>query len=1062
MKERVPNRWLVLAGVFCSVVIGQHEASAHPDLNRSKDPKTIYKLIKRSHQSSEAAFLQAVNQQVITGTVTDKSDGKPIPGVSVLLKGTKVGMLTDSTGKYRITAPEATGTLVFTSVAYKTIEIKINGSKVVNAEMESSSQDLDQVQIVAYGQQKKESVVGAISTVAVRELKTPTRNLTNTLAGKISGVIAVQRSGEPGYDDAQFWIRGISTFGAGSSPLILVDGVERPISNIEPEEIETFSILKDASATAPYGIRGANGVVLVTTRRGAREKPNISFKAENGIVGATMMPQLLDGINYMNLYNEAGLATSGPSFQSIYTPDYIAKTASGEDPYLYPNVNWLDLMMKKWSDNKRYNLNISGGGDVAKYFVSATYYDENGMFKNSEVNAYNTNIGLKRYNFRANTDISLSKTTELSLGLGGILVTANYPGRTTGGIWTNIMYATPVGYAATYPDPSNEKGFVYAGANGLQNPYQDATGSGFATEWRNNIQSDITLRQDLGNVLKGLKLSGKFAFDGYNYHNIQRKRNADGNSGDAYRLVSPGRDANGKLLIEKYYDGPDDLPYSRSNGGNRRIYYQANLNYDQSFGNHTVAALLLYNAQDYQVGDAGDATGALPFRLQGLVSRLTYNFKSRYFIELNAGYNGSENFPAGSRFGLFPSIAGGYIISEEGFFKNNIKGISFLKFRGSYGLKGNDQIGGRRFAYLTTVGGGNGGYGFGETNQNYIAGRGEDQWGSNLTWEKELETNIGLETRFLNGFYIQADVFNRSREGIFLQRNSLPAIIGLQNRPYGNIGAFTNRGVDATVEYRRKLGDLDIALRGNYTFARNKIIDNDEPDYQYTYQNRKGKRLNQPFGLIADGLFTSQDEINSSPIHSYGPVRPGDIKYRDINGDGTVDSFDEVAIGNSSSPEIVYGFGTTLHFKAFDLSVFFQGAGNMNFMLSGTGWFPFVEGGVRGNVNANALDRWTPENPSQDVLFPRLTMGPNSNNYRNSTWWQRDASYLRLKTAEVGYTLPNSLTKRAKISSLRIYLSGFNLKTWSKFDFWDPELGDGRGATYPLQKTFNLGLNLNF
>lgn len=1007
---------------------------------------------------------KAVAPVTVRGKVTDKADNAALPGVTILEKGTTNGTATATDGTYSLTVAE-NAVLVFSFVGYRTMEAPVNSRTQVNVSLEIDVSALQEVQVVAYGEQKKESVVGAISTVKPKEITTPTRNLQNALAGKVAGVIAVQRSGEPGYDDAQFWIRGVSTFAGGSNPLILVDGVERPISNIEPEEIETFSILKDAAATAVYGIRGANGVILVTTRRGAKEKPSISFKMERGIVGATMMPDVADGPTYLELYNEAQLATN-PNYVTPYTPEYIAKTRSGEDPYLYPNVDWIDLMMNDYSNNQRANLNVSGGGDVAKYFVSATYYDEDGIWKVDNLNQYNTNIKLKRYNFRANTDISLSKDTDLSLGLGGILITSNYPGRSAADIWGNnggIMMNTPIGYAPFYPDPVNPGKIVYGGVNGIGNPYQHLTGAGFASEWRNNIQSDITLRHDLGRFVQGLKIQGKFAFDGYNYHNIQRVRGSGDNSGDRYALN--GRDAEGDLMLTKFFDGPEDLPYGRTNGGNRRVYTEANINYSRTFGHHSLSGLILFNRQNYQVGDAGSAIMAIPYLMQGLVGRVSYSFKDKYFLEGSAGYNGSENFERGKRMGLFPALALGYIVSEEPFFKDNIHFMEFLKFRGSYGSKGNDQLGPandvRRFAYLTTVGGGNGGYTFGNTGQTTYSGRGEDEWGADLTWEREKEINLGIETRFLRGFTLQADLFQRHREGIYLRRDALPAIMGLIRNPSGNLGEFKNRGVDATIEYRKRIGQLDFSVRGNYTFARNELVENDQPDWAYSYLNRRGKRLGQPFGMIADGLFESQEDINASPFHAFGPVRPGDIKYKDINGDGVVNAFDEAAIGNPANPEVVYGFGTTLGFKGFDLSAFFQGTRNMDFMLGGNGWFPFIQGGLRGNLNMNALDRWTPESPRQDALFPRLSFGPNTNNYRNSTWWLRDASYMRLKTAEIGYTVPKAFTQRVKINTLRVYVSGFNLLTFSKFKFWDPELGNGNGSAYPIQRNFNAGINLN-
>jgi TonB-linked SusC/RagA family outer membrane protein len=1036
--------------------------------------KNIDYTITIALDESSAALGRPLN---VKGTVTMLEDGSSMPGVNVVIKGTVVGTTTDQNGAYSIDVPDGNATLVFSFIGFLQQEINVAGRSVVDVVMETDISTLSEVVVVAYGEQSRESVVGAVTTVKMRDLKTAApRSLNNALAGKVAGVISVQRSGEPGYDDAQFWVRGISTFGSGgSNPLIIVDGVERPINNIEPEEIETFSVLKDASATAVYGIRGANGVILVTTRRGGKEKPVISFKMERGITAPTRLPEFVDAPTYLTLYNEARLA-SNPSYVTQYTPDVIEKYRSGEDPYLYPNVDWLDLMLKKTSSNQRANLNVSGGGEIARYFVSATYYKEDGLWKGDNLNSYNTNAGLKRYNFRANTDVNLRKDTELSLGIGGILVTSNYPGAPAGAIWFGgptgnpetaggIMYNTPVGYSPTYPDPDGE-GIVYGGLNGVDNPYELLTGRGFATEWRNNIQSDITLRHDLSRFVKGLKVDAMFAFDAYNRHFIQRGRTSP-------RYIATGRDpVTNELQLNRWIEGQPDLGFSKQSDGNRRIYTQTKIVYDRTFGDHTVGGLLLYNQQDYQDAAAGDAISALPFRYQGFVGRLNYDYKNKYFLEFSSGYNGSENFEKGKRFGYFPAIAAGWIVSEEPFFSENVSFIEYLKFRGSYGYKGNDRIGGRRFAYLTTVGGGGGGgYGLGFDNNNWIGTRFEDQWGADLTWEVESELNVGIEVRLLQGLYIQADIFRRHRKDIFLQRNSLPSIMGLQNNPWGNLGEFENNGFDATLEYRTAVGDLGVAVRGNYTFARNRLINMDQPDWQYTYQNREGKRLNQPFGLIAEGLFVDEADIASSATQSYGPVRPGDIKYKDVNGDGTVNSFDEVAIGDPDVPEIVYGFGTTLSYKGFDLSLFFQGAANMDFMLGGIGFFPFTESGFRGSVTKNALDRWTPENPRQDALFPRLSYGqgynprdPKSapNNFLPSTWWQRSADYLRLKTVEFGYTVPKKVSQKLKISTLRFYVSGFNLLTWSKFDFWDPELGNGNGANYPIMRNANVGVNINF
>lgn len=1012
---------------------------------------------------SSGMLWQQTKDTLITGTVTDKNGGGPIPGVTVKVPNTSTGVTTDGDGKYAIRAPRNVIALIFSSIGYKTLEAAVpNGRTLLNVAMEPDVSSINEVQVVAFGVQKKESVVGAISTVNVKDLKTAApRSLVNALAGKVAGVISVQRSGEPGKDDAQFWIRGISTFGAGSQPLVLVDGVERPLSNVEPEDIESFSVLKDASATSVYGIRGANGVILVTTRRGSVAKAAINFKYERGVQSATSKPKFVDAPTYLELLNEANLA-SNPNYVTPYTPEVIEKYRSGEDPVLYPNVDWMGLMMKDFANSQRATLNVSGGTEKARYYVAGSYYDETGAWATDALSKYDSQTKLKRFNFRSNTDLDLRKDLTLSLGLGGYLTLSNYPGDgNTNAVWYHMGLATPAKYVPTIPDPvyPGKKIYLNSGGGGNINPLQYLEDRGYTNSWDNTLQTDITLKYDGSAITKGLKGGIKFAYDAYSRNQVQRTR-----GGDQWVIVPPGRDADGNLTLQKTYSGTTALGYSKVAGGNRRIYFQGDISYDRQFGDHRLSGLLLYNQQDYQDGDAGSSIGAIPFRFMGLVSRVTYNYLSRYYIEVNAGYNGSENFAKGHRFGLFPSVAAGWMLSEEPFFKSLIskEHISYLKLRGSYGVKGNDLIGGRRFAYLTTIGSGYGAYVFGyDVNTNW-GSVGEDQWGSDLTWEKEREKNIGLEVRFLNGFYVQLDFFARHRTGIFQQRNSLPGIMGLQNNPWGNIGEFKNSGMEATLEYNRQIGDVTVSLRGNYTFARNNLLNNDAPDEIYTYQNAKGKRLGQPFGLIAEGLFTSSDDIKSSPEQAFGSVRPGDIKYKDVNGDGVVNTYDRVAIGNPATPEIVYGFGTSIAWKGFDISVFFQGASNMDFMLGGDGFFPYRRGEEQGNVTWFATDRWTPDNPRQDALFPRLSAGDNPNNYQASTWWQRKADYLRLKTAELGYTLPKSILQRLKITTCRFYVSGLNLYTFSGFRFWDPELGSGNGGAYPIQRIVNGGVNINF
>lgn len=1011
--------------------------------------------------ANNTATYEQQQERTVNGTIKDVS-GEPLIGVSIQLKNTSTGTITDVNGNFSIKVSNSNAILVISYIGFETQEIRVGNQNAFNILMKEDAAQLDEVVVVGYGVQKKESVVSAVSTVRVSELKVAApRSINNILAGKVSGVISVQRSGEPGKDDAQFWIRGISTHGEGKEPLVLVDGVERSLSNVEPEDIENFSVLKDASATAIYGIKGANGVILVTTRRGKTGEASINFKFEMGMNQPIAKPRFVDAPTYLELLNEANLA-SNPNYVTPYTPEVIEKYRSGVDPWLYPNVNWMDLMMKDHSNNRRLTMNASGGTDKARYYIAGSYYGESGIWNHDSKKNYDSRSKLNRINFRSNIDLQLTSRLEVGLGLGGYLMLGNSPGTDSGTLWYNMMLATPAKYAPTAPDPEDPREVVYltSGGSGNFNPYAQLVNSGYVDSWENTLQTDITVKYDASQFLKGLRGQVMLSYDAFSYNRVSRTR-----SGDSWTIVSPGRDPEtGQLTLEKTHSGSKELGYDKKASGNRRVYFQANLNYDQQFGDHGVSGLALFNLQDYQNNDVDNAIMGLPYRNVGFVGRATYNYLNRYFVEVNAAYNGSENFQRGKRFGLFPSAALGWIASEESFFKDNVsdKLISYLKFRASYGLKGNDRIGGRRFAYLTTIGEGHGEYIFGKDVDTHWYSIGEDQWGADLTWEKETEVNVGIELRFLQGFYLQLDYFNRHRRDIFQQRNSMPSIIGLKNRPYGNIGEFKNQGIDATLEYNRRFGEFEVALRANYTFARNNLLNNDEPDRTYIYQNRKGKRLNQPFGLIAEGLFTSQEEIDSAPKQTFGIVRVGDIKYKDINGDGVIDTYDEVAIGNPDIPETIYGFGFSLGYKGIDLSIFFQGSANMDFMLGGDGFFPYLRGETQGNVTYWATDRWTEANPRQNALFPRLSAGDNPNNYRNSTWWQRSADYLRLKTAEVGYTFPKTLTKKIGISAFRIYLSGLNLYTFSNFKYWDPELGNGNGAAYPLQRTFTAGANINF
>ena len=1023
--------------------------------NISYELSNNYITLKKSEK------LQATQQTPTShakGKVID-AQGQELIGVAVTVKETNVGVITGLDGYYIINA-KAGQTLKFSYIGFKTQEVKIPASLTVDVVMNEDVSELDEVVVVGMGKQRKASVIGAISGINISELKTPSRSLSTGLAGRLAGIVAVQRSGEPGYDNASFWIRGISTFGANQTPLVLVDGVERFMDNLDPEEVESVSILKDASATAVYGVRAANGVVLVTTRKGeASAKPAIELKMETGISQLTRMPKLLDGVNFMQLYNEA-------AGQEFYSAQRIEDTKNGVDPYLNPNINWFDEMFKDNATNSVVSLNVRGGGQVARYFISFGVLSETGNFRDNPENDYKSNISLQRYNFRTNVDVSVTKSTVLDIELGGYLIDSHYPGESTGELFSKAYMGNPVNYPLRYPMGTNPDGstkYVWAGggSDSQANPYERLVGSGFQTEYRTQIMGQVRLTQDFDKLVQGLKANVAFSFDSYNNTNVQRRKK------DSYYQASGRNPETGELELTETKVGDEFLGYDKQLGSNRAIELKVQLNYDRVFANvHRVGAMAQYYQRDYKDGNVDTAIKSLPYRKQGVAFRATYSYDDRYFAEFNLGYNGSENFPKNQRFGTFPAGAAGYLISNEKFWKNssisNI--INLLKIKGSLGLVGAEALhGSDRFAYLTTVGGGLGGYHFGD--RSWYEGTGESQYGvQNLTWEKGLKSNIGVQAEFWDGMLsLELDYFHEKRTDILVKRSALPGIVGVPVMPYANIGEMKNQGLDGTLEVRHTFGKVFTRVYGNATYTKNKILEQDEPDWKYTYQNKTGKKLDQQFGLIALGYFKDEEEIKNSAKQTFTPnVRPGDIKYLDVNGDGLIDSYDRVAIGYSSIPEVVYGFGFQLGYKGFDLGVFFRGQARVSYMMGGEGFVPFEQGGTRGNLFEEALDRWTPENPSQNAFYPRLDIGKNENNYQESTHWMYDGSFLRLADLEFGYSFPKKTIAPLHLSGLRIYFHGSNLALFSGFKMWDPEVGKGRGDAYPMQRKMNIGLRVNF
>ena len=1021
-------------------------------------------LTTKAGETQKVNTSSAPDKKMIKGKVLD-SQGVPLPGATVVIVGTTNGSITDASGYYTIEASES-DILRFSFIGYKEQEMIVGTKTAIDIILREDITTLDEAVVVGMGKQRKASVIGSISTISMNDIKIPSRSLTNALSGRMAGAVVVQRSGEPGNDDASFWIRGISTFGSNRTPLILVDGVERSMNDLSVEEIESISILKDASATAVYGVRAANGVVIVNTRKGIAQKPSVELKMEYGMSDLPRMPKYLDGPNYARLYNEA-------LGRENYSSEYIENTRLGTDPYLYPNVNWFDEIFKKYGSNAQTTINVRGGGEVARYFVSFGYLDETGNLKDSPDNDYKSNINLKRYNFRSNVDVSLSKSLVMDIEVGGHLTDLHSPG--VGGTqystvlshaeelfyWANL--STPLSCPVRVPVGKDVDGnYVYGwGAPtqvGEKNPAERLLGSGYNTEFQNLIMSQLSVTQDLKSILDGLQLKASYSFDAYSQTSIQRRKFST-----SYGVQ--GRDPNtGEILYKEVEKGQEFMSYSNSVATNRAKELKAQLIYDHIFGaKHRVGSMFMYYQRDYINGSAGSSIAALPYRKQGIAFRSTYSYDDRYMGEFNLGYNGSENFPKGQRFGFFPAIAAGWLISNEPFWEPFRNTINILKIKGSAGLVGAEALpNGERYGYLSVYGTGLGGYIFGEAGT-AASGTGENRIGvTDLTWEKGFKKNVGIELKmFDNALSLEADYFHERRTDILVQRRSLPDFAGMVSAPFANMGEMINRGFDGTIEFSKRFQDGGVKVYGNMTYSRDKIIEMDEPQKEEAYRMQTGQKFGQQFGLVALGYFSSEEDIANSPEQKFGEYRPGDVKYKDINGDGQITINDQVPIGYSTIPEIVYGFGVQFDYKGYDVGLFFRGQANVSYALGGD-YIPFRQGGGKGNLFEEALDRWTVENPRQDAQYPRLYNGTSSNNWQASTKNIYDGSFLRLADVEIGKTFNKAVLEKIHIKGLRLYLHVNNAAIFSKWKMWDPETGDSNGRKYPLQRKINFGIRANF
>lgn len=1038
---------------------------------------------------------------VVIGLVTD-STGAPLPGVTVYVKGnTKIGTTTDANGRYVLQVPD-NATLVFSMIGFASQEVAVNGRSAINVQLLPATNKLGVTVVTAFGRkQRKEAVVGAVTTIRPSELRTPSSNLTTALAGRIAGIISFQRSGQPGMDNASFFIRGVTTFGYKQDPLILVDNVElsaNDLARLQVDDIESFSILKDASATALYGARGANGVILITTKEGQEGKARIHLRVENSVSEPTQNLKLANPVTYMNSYNEA-LTTRNPLAAPLFTHDKIAGTQAvldhvpGNNPYIYPAVDWMDLLFKKASTSQRADFDASGGTQFAKYYISGSYSLDNGILNTSSVNNTNkNNVKFRNYQLRANVNINATKTTEVVVRLWGNFNEYNGPISNNGlatDLYSKVLHTSPVLFPAFYaPDSANAYakhilfGNSLSGSStvGYDNPYADLM-KGYQSFSESRMSAQFEVNQDLGFVTKGLTFHGLFSTNRYSYFSLIRQYNPF-----YYDIGSYDAKTNQYFLAwlnQAPGDATEYLNYvPGSTSVNTYLYFQGNLSYNRDFGHHSIDASLIATREQTLNPDAvNPSTGqpdlqyTLPYRNIGFAGSASYAYMHRYFLQFNFGLNGSERFSADHRWGFFPTIGAAWVISNEKFWDAGIANIvSRLKVRGSYGLVGNDAIGSQRFFYLSNVNlnGGNPAS-FGYTNNNTLNGVTIYNYSNpNVTWETSRQLNLGIEATFLQNIDVVADFYKQYRYNILMNRASVPNSMGLEAPISANVGTAYSKGVDLSVDYRQNItSNLWAAIRANLTATANKYGHFEEPEYKEPWRYLSGQPINQTFGYIAERLFVDDKEAASSPAQLFnaGSAAPmgGDIKYRDVNGDGKITQADMVPIGLPTTPQIVYGFGFSVGWKYFDLSAFFQGLARESFILDATALSPFLASGDGSGttqlLQQFADDHWSEENQSLYALYPRFgtTESVIDNNLQPSTWWLRNGNFLRLKSLEVGFTLPEKLTKRIFLDKCRIYFNGLNLMTWSAFKMWDPELA-GNGFAYPIQKTFNVGLDINF
>lgn len=1036
----------------------------------SEQANIVYEMKERQIVLKEKKVSeQSVSQKkrLLQGLVKDEQ-GNPIIGASIQLKNTGTGVITDLDGLFQIQVTDKNSVIVISYIGYVTQEISVGDRSSITVQLKEDTKSLEEVVVTAFGAtQKKETMVGSIQQVRPAELKVPSSSLSTSFAGRMAGVIAIQRSGQPGADGADFWIRGKSTFGDATGVLIVLDGVEISSSDLnalDPEVIESFSILKDATATAMYGTRGANGVMIVTTKSGQDLlKPIINFRLETSMSQLTSVPEMVGGVDYMKLYNEA-LTTRGIT-TGLYDDTKIRATEQGLNPLVYPNVDWYNEMFNKNAFAQRFNFNIRGGKKAVTYFMSASVKHDAGNLKSlsKDYFSYNNNINVMRYDFVNNLSIKATNTTKISLGLNVSLRDWKGPSAGVDGIFSMSREASPVDFPIVYPARNDKEIYTLWGGmsggiynNGYRNPVAEYV-VGYKKQFASTVNANIRLDQDLKMVTKGLKLHVLASFKNWSKTETTRKAGYNQFEIDQYN------EATGEYTLSRV--GNEQKTALNTEGaatGDRRIFIQAYLDYKRKFGVHDVNAMLLYNQDQLDNNKPDNLLSSLPRRKQGIAARLSYAYDDRYLAEVNFGYNGSENFAKNNRFGFFPSIALGYNISQEKFWEPISNVISHFKLRGSYGLVGNDGIN-ERYAYLEDIV-------LSSDKWKYTTGVNQNvnlqgpvwnrYYNPNLTWEVGKKLNVGFDMQLFHQVNLNFDVFKEIRSKIYMQKvNTLPDFIGTgETKIYENSGKMKNVGFDIALDYNKQITkDFFLSFKGTLTYAHNTILERDEPPFQlYPNLSSVGYSRGQHLVYVADGLFRDQADVDSHAEQTLGYIpQPGDIKYvdqPDANGncDGIINTNDRVYMGYPEDPEIVYGFGPSMKYKNWDFSFFFQGAARTSILMSG--FHPFGKNATRGVMKFIADDYWSESNPNPNVAYPRLTRDTNANNTVNSSYWLRNGAFLKLKNAEIGYTF----------KMFRAYLNGSNLLTFSPFKHWDPEMGGGSGMKYPTQRVFNIGIQFTF